>query len=554
MPSNNKIQLLIGLIAPRLGYIARSSRQSYYKWLAILFTVFIGINSVWQAYNPEVKSESIDQAIKWRLSSPKPDSKILILDIDERSLAILGEKYGRWPWPREVLAEAIASTADAGAKSIVFNIMASDLDKSNPDSDKIFNEIAANTPNAVFPIIRLNPKNDKLSQVLAKNISGVELNTPNAGQEKIAVLFPIFSGTHDKLGINNLKVDDDGIVRNYSSRLTEKDFKLPSIALRAAQFDESVNAKDIPDEFIINWRNKHGSYEKISFADYYDSINGKGNFDLSKFKNAIVIIGATAPGISTLKGTPSSPITDDNVIIATAIDDILNNSYLRVIPTWQTALISILMIAAMAFAFTKGIKDESINKWFGLAQSSLVIITVGSASYTHYLVDLSSCFVLGLAYFSIAKIHAMIDRNASRGMTTYSSLEKAFENTKEFLIIGFQSAKLKPSFIHKLHINVEKHFGVKNVFYIDNIFGEANLLADICNELQFFIIFPDHHVFNKADITKDSITKILSKEHPLINTKMEFIFEEIQHANQTAIKQDLSQALLTLSSRLIQSK
>jgi hypothetical protein len=35
---------------------------------------------------------------------------------------------------------------------------------------------------------------------------------------------------------------------------------------------------------------------------------------------------------------------------------------------------------------------------------------------------------------------------------------------------------------------------------------------------------------------------------------MEFIFEEIQVANQAAIKQDLSQALLTLSSRLIQSK
>ena len=55
------------------------------------------------------EGESYDLAINYRIKSPSPSNDIVILDIDERSLSLLSNDYGRWPWPREVHAEILAS-------------------------------------------------------------------------------------------------------------------------------------------------------------------------------------------------------------------------------------------------------------------------------------------------------------------------------------------------------------------------------------------------------------------------------------------------------------
>lgn len=115
--------LLIGevphLFAGKLGYFARTYRERFYGGLAALFILAITINAAWEAFRPSVEGQSLDLAIRYRLSSPKPDARIVILDIDERSLALLAPEHGRWPWPRSVLAEAIATLNDGGTKAIV---------------------------------------------------------------------------------------------------------------------------------------------------------------------------------------------------------------------------------------------------------------------------------------------------------------------------------------------------------------------------------------------------------------------------------------------------
>jgi len=67
-----------------------------------------------------------------RLSSPAPDPSILIVDIDERSLALMAPAHGRWPWPRSVIAETVAGLPMPGQKSILVNFTFSDPDKDHP--------------------------------------------------------------------------------------------------------------------------------------------------------------------------------------------------------------------------------------------------------------------------------------------------------------------------------------------------------------------------------------------------------------------------------------
>ena len=477
-------------IARRFGYLARSHRQHYYAVLAVLFIVVILANSVWQAVRSDVESQSIDLAVRARLSSPKPDPKIIILDVDERALAVLANDHGRWPWPRSVLAEAIATVSDAGARSVVFNVMMSDADKTNPQADLLFNEVAANTPNAVFPLLRLNPKNDAESQVRAKMLPNVRFKEKGAGESTIAVLFPVFAGTHDKLGINNLKIDKDGVVRRYSAWWPETGYALPSMSLRAASLANPA-ANGTPDEIILNWRNKRGDYQRISFADFYLGVNGKAPFAMDVFKDATVIIGASAPGLATTKGTASAPLLDDNTILATAIDDISNGTWLRLLPNWASALVSSLLIVILAVAFTRGVPDESINRWFALAQGILAAITIGSASYTVYLADLSECFMFALIYFSISKLHAMIDRNASRGMPSFSNISIEGDHIDRFVVFGYRRTGRPPAQLRQTKAALERHYSIRNVFVIDNAFSSDNLFGEACKDLEFVIVFTD---------------------------------------------------------------
>ena len=53
---------------------------------------------------------------------------------------------------------------------------------------------------------------------------------------------------------------------------------------------------------------------------------GVGDFDLTSLNGKYVVLGLTAPGLAMFKGTALSPITDDNLIIATSLDDLLSDT------------------------------------------------------------------------------------------------------------------------------------------------------------------------------------------------------------------------------------
>ena len=45
-----------------------------------------------------------DAMVRARLVSAPADPRIVIVDIDEASLARMGKEFVRWPWPRDTLA------------------------------------------------------------------------------------------------------------------------------------------------------------------------------------------------------------------------------------------------------------------------------------------------------------------------------------------------------------------------------------------------------------------------------------------------------------------
>lgn len=270
---------LRGLVRRTAATVAAGARPrpiAFYLALAAATLIAIAANQVWTLADPGVKASSLDIAVRARLASPKADPGILLVDVDERSLAALAPKYGRWPWPRSVLAEGLAGLSAAGAKSVALNIMLSDPDLSHPEDDALFEDVAAHTPNLAFPITRLDPRNDGLSRVAITAFAGAKITDPAAAQKPVAVLAPAFAGTRDKLGFNQLRVDPDGAVRRFDPWLTGAGFAFPSLPLRAlwgAGERPAVTPDSFPKGMILNWRNKQGSYARMSFSDALDRLN-----------------------------------------------------------------------------------------------------------------------------------------------------------------------------------------------------------------------------------------------------------------------------------------
>lgn len=468
-------------MARRSGRLARSYNRRFYISLGLVFSIAIIAVAIFEVYRGGARPQSVDVAIKYRLSSPKPDPSIIILDIDERSLSELASEHGRWPWPRVVLAEALANLE--GARAVLLNVMLSDPDKGNPDSDNTFNEVAAASRNVVFPLIRLNAANDSISEVRVGALPNAILSDLQAGDKRIAVLFPTFTGSHRELAVLNLTPDSDGIVRSFPARWPGDGYKLPSAPLRAVELARAGPVTNIPDSILLNWRNKRGDYRRVSFVDFL-----KGRVSGDSFKDAIVVVGVSAPGIAGTKPTPASAVADDNIILATAIDDIKNETYLRLTPDWVIAVTSLLVVALTMAAFTASIRPRLINKAFGATQAALVGVTVGTASYSFQFVDLRESLLAGIGYFVIAKIHAILAKKAARGVPLFIDYHRVNTSIGFLTLIGLDQQLLKPKAVRQCVGLLEKTHGLDHVIVIDNAFGVENVFGTICKDYLFVVV------------------------------------------------------------------
>ena len=73
-----------------------------------------------------IELKTFDLRFKWR-GSRNPSPALVAAVIDEKSL----DKEGRWPWPRNKLAELINKLSDDGAKVIGFDIFFTEPDENS---------------------------------------------------------------------------------------------------------------------------------------------------------------------------------------------------------------------------------------------------------------------------------------------------------------------------------------------------------------------------------------------------------------------------------------
>ncbi len=402
---------------------ARRFQNNFYLFLATLLTIGVLMDAGVFHIGENMRQKAFDFMVRHRVITPRPDPDIVIVDVNEASLAALAPDFGRWPWPRQVFGEFVEHLEAQHPKAIVFDILFADADVYNPDSDAYFNDVISGTDNVFFPFLRLAEQHDNLSQVKPSMIPGViRLGTEAKPDATVAVVLPHFDAAlkAGRLGSHNIYPDADGIVREYRLWQDKDGWRLPSLPLQVGSFAQP-NSAPPPQNMLVNWRGGPFTYHTLSFSDLYRDMSAKTpKRPQNEFAGKIVIIGSTAPSLFDLKATPMAKIHPGVEILATAIDNVSHNDYLH-FPRGSTLYIflSLLVIWSTAGAFYKNIDRDRFAKAFGFSQTGLLAVSYIGINLTNTYLDLTGPVTWAVAYFSIAKIYAVAtDRAMQRWLET----------------------------------------------------------------------------------------------------------------------------------------
>ena len=326
-----------------------------------------------------LENRLLDGFVKRQAAQLAHDPEIVLVVVDERSLAIMQEEgAGRFPWPRVVYADLVNGIEAQRPRAIVFDIMFFEKDAVRPESDREFIKAASRYDNIYYPLVRLDRKDDAHGVPAAELAPMIGLvRTPEAdARARIAVIPPL--ALPPKLwrtGSINYLEDSDGVGRRYYLRHRVGGWDLPSLPARVAM-DLGFPLPD-SDHLLLAWRGEARNFPRVSFGDLYQDFNrSRGKRPADEFTGKIVVVGVAAPGLGDLRVTPLSHTQPGAEILATAIENLKNGRAMRYASPWWPAAIGIALIFLLYLAFCRRVDARITGA--ALALFTLLLLWISS--------------------------------------------------------------------------------------------------------------------------------------------------------------------------------
>ena len=328
-----------------------------------------------------LENRLLDAFVRAHAARLAPDPQIVLVDIDEKSLAAMEPLAGRWPWPRVVHAELIEGLAAQKPRAIVFDILFTEADRFRPRDDEAFADAVAKHRNTYFPLLRLPASGDARGARLGELVSLGLTRTRGADPEARAALVPplILPPEHWRAGLIGFSADADGVGRRYLLREDVRGWLIPSLPARIA-FDLGYPVPDAED-LVLAWRGRAGSFPRVSYSDLYEDFNrAQRQRPADEFAGRIVIVGTAASGLQDLRVTPLGSLTPGAEILGTAIENLKNARSMRTLSPWWAAALGALLLSLLFFSFQKRIDNRAIG-------AALAVLTAAGLGISYVLVQ-----------------------------------------------------------------------------------------------------------------------------------------------------------------------
>ncbi len=397
--------------------------------LALVFCLWAVLDLFVLKVSGGLANSTYDAMVRARFYTAAPDPRVVIIDIDEASLAQMAPEFGRWPWPRDTLATVLGYVEKQNPQAIAWDVVFSDADRLSPGGDKAFDEAAKGSTRSHFSVVRLPAVYDVQSKVTRAVLPSLwatatsALTLSSSTLSTVALIPPVLPFVAaGKLGYNNGYPDADGVLRRYRLLETLGDgSQIQSLAWSVAQSINHSSTINFIASKAINtwttrlfdaknadplmiWRAKANSYPRVPFAQVFSAAEGgKTAQPLPSFAGKIVLIGSTASSLHDIHPTPLGAQHAGVDSLATAIDNAVNQRSLAELPRWLLAALAMALCVGMAW-WVQQSGISSLDAALLLLPGALLGISYLSLNISPVFIDLHLAAGIALLFIALLRL------------------------------------------------------------------------------------------------------------------------------------------------------
>ena len=331
----------------------------------------LGLIAIWASYLFPAPFNALEARLwdlRCRVHAPPSDGPpiedIVIVDVDSRSLYKLGRYH---QWPRSWHAKLINCLSRDGALAVAFDVLFIDPDRF-PEEDSALVRATGEAGNVLHALVfsevdSLNFLYEmREDPYLSLNPSSSYLlpEAPFPVRRRIEGPFPALARAAEGLGSVDLFPDPDGVVRSVPlferflgrsyATLGLKVFldlmgiKESDIELRpgAILFHLPDGPLEVPVDgegrMLIRYR---GGFRSFRYISYYDVLEGR--VPEGFFRDKVVLVGSSAPGLMDLRAVPLSPKFPGVEIHANVLYDLLSGNFFRKLEKTKSLILAIFV-------------------------------------------------------------------------------------------------------------------------------------------------------------------------------------------------------------------
>ncbi len=371
-----------------LRFLTAGARKVRPYWL---FVVAFLAAAIATSYANPIVLQSLRYIVfdAYQRFSPAPetsDSPVVIVDIDEASIARLGQ----WPWPRSTMARLTDALGRDGARAIVFDIMFAEPDRTSPEQmltwmppeqatglrsiisgwpthDGVFAETLARNPTVLGATLQAEPTQDLFPVKAGMAAAGPPPNAFLYGFTSFSGNLPSLTEAAHGVGSINWVPDRDQVIRRVPLLFSQSDAVVPSLVLEALRVSQGAST------YMV--RSTPSGVNEVRIGDYVIPTDARssiwihfrpsernryvpawrvlsGDAAASAINGKIVLIGASASGLMDLRATPLDASIPGVEVHQQALEQILSGRFLTR-PDFAPAvelLVALLAVLLLAFA------------------------------------------------------------------------------------------------------------------------------------------------------------------------------------------------------------
>ena len=335
------------------GGATRRVRVFVCGFVPVLMTAILAVYR--PAFFPRLDDSIYDTVMRSSRIQP-PGRRVVIVDIDERSLTELGQ----WPWRRDVIGKLVTRLRDMGAAVIGMDIIFAESDRleirdaGGPAAtpDQMLADVLRQGKVILGYGLTFDPPGRARPDCVMHPVS-VAVVHPSDETEQLPYFhatgavcsLPMLAEAAGASAFLNAAPDADGILRRVPL-IAELDGRLqPGLALSAVQAAtgardltlriDNVNAAtlnidglavpvDGKSNLLARYRGKKGTFPHLSAADVLNN-----RLPPIVVRDKIVFVGTTALGTREVVATPLDTLFAGVEVQATVADNLLEQSFIR---------------------------------------------------------------------------------------------------------------------------------------------------------------------------------------------------------------------------------